>query len=106
MLATQDLQPRELVEELKQVLHDRDLLELRASQLAAQYAATDHYDDAGYASPIDSIRFNCHLTSNAAADLIAVGRNLERMPETHQAAPEGERRGHEVRRRSPAGEGA
>src|ERR1700716_456151 len=90
MLATQDLQPRELVEELKQVLHDRDLLELRASQLAAQYAATDHYDDAGYASPIDSIRFNCHLTSNAAADLIAVGRNLERMPESHQAVLEGE----------------
>src|SRR4030088_74466 len=90
MLATQDLQPRELAEELKQVLHDRDLLDLRASQLAAQYAATAHYDDAGYANPIDSIRFNCHLTSNAAADLIAVGRNLERMPESHQAVLEGE----------------
>src|SRR3977135_3097337 len=90
MLATQDLQPGELVEELKQVLHERDLLDLRASQLAAQYAATDHYDDAGYASPIDSIRFNCHLTSNAAADLIAVGRNLERMPESIQALNCGE----------------
>jgi hypothetical protein len=90
MLATQDLQPSEVAEELKQVLHQRDLLDLRASDLAAQYAETTHYDDAGYASPIDSLRFNCHLTSNAAADLIAVGRNLERMPESVQAVSEGE----------------
>jgi len=90
MLATQDLQPQEVLEELKQVLHQRDLLDLRASHLAGQYAVTNHYDDAGYASPIDSIRFNCHLTSNAAAALIAVGRNLERMPESAQALSQGE----------------
>src|ERR1700674_3201898 len=90
MLATQDLQPQEVLEELKQVLHQRDLLDLRASHLAGQYAVTNHYDAAGYASPIDSIRFNCHLTSNAAADLIAVGRNLERMPESAQALSQGE----------------
>jgi uncharacterized protein with PhoU and TrkA domain len=85
MLATQDLQAEAIAEELKQVLHQRDLLDLRASHLAVRYAATKHYDDAGYASAIDSIRFNCHLTSNAAADLIAVGKNLERMPESVQA---------------------
>src|ERR1700694_643978 len=90
MLATQDLQPQEVLEELKQVLHQRDLLDLRASHLAGQYAVTNHYDDAGYASPIDSIRFNCHLTSNAAAALIAVGRNLARMPERAQARSQGE----------------
>jgi hypothetical protein len=85
MLATQDLQAEAIAEELKQVLHERDLLDLRASRLAARYAATRHYDEAGYASAIDSIRFNCHLTSNAAGDLIAVGKNLERMPESVQA---------------------
>ena len=42
------------------------------------------------ATPIDWIRFNCHLTSNAAADLIAVGKNLHRMPESVQAISAGE----------------
>jgi hypothetical protein len=44
----------------------------------------------GSASPIESIRFNCHLTSNVAADLVAVGKNLQRMPESHQAVIQGE----------------
>jgi Domain of unknown function (DUF222)/HNH endonuclease len=39
----------------------------------------------GYASAIDWIRFNCYQTSNSAADLIAVGKNLQRMPESAQA---------------------
>jgi Domain of unknown function (DUF222)/HNH endonuclease len=88
MLATQDVQAdegRALGEELKQELHEIDVKLLRAADLAARYAATNHYDVAGYASPIDSIRFNCHLTSQVASDLIAVGENLERMPESVQA---------------------
>ena len=63
MLATQDVQAdegRALGEELKQELHEIDVHLLRAADLAARYAATNHYDVAGYASPIDSIRFNCH----------------------------------------------
>jgi hypothetical protein len=93
MLATQDVQVAEgraLGEELRQELHEIDLHLLRAAELAARYAATTHYDVAGYASPIDSIRFNCHLTANVAADLIAVGENLERMPESIQAVNQGE----------------
>jgi hypothetical protein len=93
MLATQDVQVdegRALGEQLRQELHEVDLHLLRAADLAARYAATNHYDVAGYASPMDSIRFNCHLTSNAAADLIAVGRNLGRMPESVQAVSQGE----------------
>src|ERR1700686_112892 len=93
MLATQDVQVdegRALGEELKQVLHEVDLQLLHAADLAARYAATAHYDRAGYASPMDSIRFNCHLMSNVAADLIAVGRNLERMPESAQAVDQGD----------------
>src|ERR1700693_2003075 len=93
MLATQDVQAdegRAVGEEIKQVLHEVDVMLVRAAGLAGRYAGTNHYDVAGYASPIDSIRFNCHLTSQAAADLIAVGENLARMPESMQAVNQGE----------------
>jgi hypothetical protein len=90
MLATQDLQASELAEELKQVLHESDLLQLQAAYLAAQFAASEEYDEQGYATPIDWIRFNCRVTSNVAADLIAVGKNLHRMPESVHAVSQGE----------------
>src|SRR6195256_308733 len=93
MLSTQDLQPSagaEIGEELKRVLHERDLLELQAAGLAAQFARTKEYDEQGYATPIDWMRFNCHVTSTAAADLIAVGENLPRLPESVQAVSNGE----------------
>src|SRR4030088_1455985 len=105
MLATQDVQAfaasqlafeerssegAEEAEELRQVLHESDLLQLRAADLAVRFAATKYYDEQGYATPIDWIRFNCHLTTNAAADLIAVGKNLQRMPESVQAVSQGE----------------
>ena len=93
MLATQNVQAdegRAVGEELKQVLHEVDVMLVRAAGLAARYAATNHYDVAGYVSPIDSIRFNCHLTSQVAGDLVAVGENLERMPESIQAVNQGE----------------
>jgi Domain of unknown function (DUF222) len=94
MLATQDLQPSatgaEIGEELKRVLHERDLLDLRASDLAARFAGTDEYDEQGCATAIDWIRLNCHLTSTAAADLVSVGKNLQRMPKSVQAVSNGE----------------
>src|SRR3984893_19468141 len=93
MLATQDLQPfagAEIAEELKRVVHERDLLDLQAAALAAQFAATKEYDVQGYTTAIDWMRFNCQLTSTAAADLIAVGKNLHRLPESVQAVCNGE----------------
>ena len=94
MLATQDLQPSasgaEIGEELKRVLHERDLLDLRASDLAARFAGSDEYDEQGCATAIDWIRLNCHLTSTVAADLVSVGKNLQRMPESVQAVSNGE----------------
>jgi Domain of unknown function (DUF222) len=94
MLATQDVQPQtpgaEAGDELEQLLHQVDLLLVRASGAAARFAATKEYDRWGYASPIDWIRFNCHQTSAAAADLIAVGEKLERVPESTQAVASGE----------------
>ena len=93
MLATQDLQPSagaEIGEELKRVVHERDLLDLQAAALAAQFAATKEYDAQGYATAIDWMRFNCQLTSTVAADLVAVGKNLHRLPESVQAVCNGE----------------
>src|SRR5450759_2919805 len=94
MLATQDVQPptvgAEAAEEVKQLLHQVDLLLLRASGAAARFAATNEYDRQGYASPIDWIRFTCHKTSTVAADLIGVGAKLERVPESTQALSNGE----------------
>src|SRR3981081_4425083 len=93
MLATQDVCPSngaELGEELKRALHERDLLDLQAAGLAAEFARTKEYDEQGYATAIDWMRFNCQLTSTAAADLIAVGKNLPRLPESVQAVANGE----------------
>src|ERR1700681_4299085 len=93
MLATQDLQPSAgaaAADEVEQLLHQVDLLLVRASGAAARFAATKEYDRQGYASPIDWIRFTCHQTSTVAADLIAVGSRLERVPESTQAVVNGE----------------
>jgi hypothetical protein len=105
MLATQDLRPpasaqlafeersdagAEEADEVKRLLHQADLILLRAADVAARFAGTNYYDRHGYASAIDWIRFNCHQTSSSAADLIAVGKNLQRMPESVQAVSAGE----------------
>src|SRR5260370_3771531 len=94
MLATQDVQPpvdgAEEAAELKQIFGELDLLLLRAPGVAAVFAAKPYYEEQGYVSPIEWIRFECHQTSTAAADVIAVGENLERLPQTVEALKEGE----------------
>jgi hypothetical protein len=93
MLATQDVQlsaGAQAAEDVTYALHQVDLWLLRASDAAARFAATNEYDAQGYASPIDWIRFTCHQTSTVAADLIAVGKTRERVPESTQAVSNGE----------------
>src|SRR5216683_2442891 len=94
MLATQDVQPSvdgaEEAAELKQIFRQVDLLLLQASGVAARFAAKPYYEEEGFASPIEWIRFECHQTSTAAADVIAVGENLERLSQTVQAVRAGE----------------
>lgn len=80
----------EIAEELRREYHARDLKDLRIARLAAEFATRDKYDDDGFVSPIDWIRFNCHVTSGAAANSIAVGEAMDRMPETTEAVGEGE----------------
>jgi hypothetical protein len=65
-------------------------LELEFSQTAAAFAATDEYDTQGSTSPIHWIRLNCHMTSGAAADRVAVGEQLAAVPMTVETMAEGE----------------
>ncbi len=67
-----------------------DSLELEFAQTAAEFARTDEYDEQGSTSPIDWIRHTCHMTSTSAAVCLAVGKNLERLPESVQAMKSGE----------------
>jgi hypothetical protein len=95
MDATADLEMNQMTDaevrdELIRECRERDGRDMRISRLATRFAASDVWDDEGFVSAIDWIRFNCHMTSNAAADLIAVGKNLPRMPETDVAVSRGE----------------
>src|SRR5260370_7201830 len=67
-----------------------DSLELEFAQTAAEFARTDEYDEQGSTSPIDWIRHTCHMTSTSAAACLAVGKNLERLPDSVQALKTGE----------------
>ena len=64
---------------LRQVI---DQLELQFAELANAFDESRYWDYDGSNSGIDWIRFNCHMTSTAAADRIAVG---ERLPELGQS---------------------
>jgi hypothetical protein len=98
MLATQDVWPsstahltnEERCERLREKALVIDAQMLAFAQEAAEFATTDAWDEDGSNTAIDWIRFNCHMTSNAAAELIAVGKNLGRMPKTVEAAFDGE----------------
>jgi hypothetical protein len=67
-----------------------DLMELSFAEDAARFAATDEYDELGFVSPIDWIRFNCHMTSGAAADRVAVGKTMNRLARSVEAVSRGE----------------
>jgi Domain of unknown function (DUF222)/HNH endonuclease len=98
MLATQDvcaisaadLTAEERRERLIRQRHVIDLMELSFSQEAAAFAATNDYELEGSVSPIDWIRFNCHMTSSAAADRVAVGERLAELGRTVEALAYGQ----------------
>jgi hypothetical protein len=80
----------QVAEELIRECRERDLRDLYIARLAAEFATRDKYDDDGFVSPIDWIRFNCHMTSGAAANSVAVGEAMSRMPESLHAVAKGE----------------
>jgi hypothetical protein len=75
---------------LMRVQRVSDRLAVKVSQAASAFADTNEYDNQGSVSPIHWIRVNCHMTGGAAADRIAVGQQLQKVPESHQSLVEGE----------------
>ena len=80
----------EIAQEL--VLRERHiaLLQLEASVLAFQLLKNGFLEDAGFNSPTDWLRFNCHLTDKVASDRIQVGEQLAAMPASVEAMRAGE----------------
>ncbi|GAC1511278.1 MAG: hypothetical protein NVS1B3_14340 [Candidatus Dormibacteraceae bacterium] len=88
-LEAANLREAEVREELIRECRERDARDIRIARLAARFAATDVWDAEGFVSAIDWIRFNCHMTSGAAANLVAVGEAMSRIPESVKATREG-----------------
>jgi len=66
------------------------LKQLQFAKLAAHFCASNYYEDEGFTTPINWIRFNCHLNQGAAADRVAVGDFVEKLPQSLQAMESGE----------------
>lgn len=80
----------ELALDLRELSRCANLLQLKLSEMAAAFAATDQYDREGSFSAVHWIRQNCHMTAAAAADRIAVGEQLASMPRSAEALSGGE----------------
>jgi len=71
---------QEMAQELVFLEHQISLLQLEASMLVAELDRSGFLEDAGYNSPTDWLRYNCHLTDKVAGDRIQVGEHLAEMP--------------------------
>jgi hypothetical protein len=80
----------ELAEKLIELRRVIDLAELSFAQTAADFAASEEYDEQGSVSAIDWIRINCHMTSTAAADRVRVGEHLDQLQDGVFAMVQGE----------------
>src|SRR5881296_3722038 len=67
-----------------------DDLELQFAELTAEFEKSKHWEHQGSNSGIDWLRFHCHMTSNAAADRVAVGDRVAQTPESRQAMRAGD----------------
>jgi hypothetical protein len=75
----------ELAQEMIALQRQLDEIQLKLSAISAEFARTDHYFEEGYNTPIDWIRFNCHVTEKVASDRIAVGSKQDEMAESVEA---------------------
>jgi hypothetical protein len=66
-------------QELIALAHQIDLLSIEFARQAAAFAASGEYESEGFTTAINWLRFNCHLSSGAAANSVCVGENLERL---------------------------
>src|SRR3989442_14501133 len=80
----------ELTADLRELARGRNMLDLKFSELAAAFAVTDQYDAEGSLSPIHWMRHNCHMTSGAAGDRVAVGEQIASVPQSIEAMADGQ----------------
>ncbi len=69
-------------QDLIALAHQIDLLSIEFARQAAAFAAGGEYENEGFTTPINWLRFNCHLSSGAAANSVCVGENLERLADS------------------------
>ncbi len=84
------LTPEELGESLIRRRHELDVQELMWSIDAARFMRTDEYDRQGFASPIDYLRVNAHMTEPQVIDRLDVGLQMAALPQSTMAVVEGE----------------
>jgi hypothetical protein len=77
-------------EELIRRRREIDLLELEFARLACEFEYSDYYMEEGFTSPINWIRFNCHMNGPSTADRIVVGDCTEKLPQSLHAMASGE----------------
>ena len=70
------LSNQQIAQELVFLEHQISLLQVEASMLVAELSKSGFLEDAGYNSPTDWLRFNCHLTDKVAGDRVRVGEHL------------------------------
>ena len=86
----EQLSDDELAETFIRGCRVRDQHNLFLARVAAEMVKRNKYDDDGFVSAIDWMRFNGHMTAGAAANGVAVGESLHRMPESVDAMAAGE----------------
>jgi len=97
MLATQDVWDIEPPEEDRRSPGERliadakvlSLMQLLFAKRAAEFAATNEYQEDGATTSIDWIRIHCHMTGPQAANYVAVGEHLDELPQSVVAMTEG-----------------
>ena len=75
---------------LVQIRRSIDELEVEFARLAAEFDKTSFWDDEGFNTAGDWIRFNCHMNSHAVFSAFAVGAAETEMPATMQSMQAGE----------------
>jgi len=97
MLATQDVCDFEVPDEVLLTRAERliemgrgiSLMQLMFAKEAAEFAATNEYEEWGATTPIDWIRIHCHMTGPQAANYVAAGEHFDELPQTTLAMAEG-----------------
>jgi len=82
--------PVEVGEDLRQLRHLQDLLELDFSRRAAEYAATDQAEREGSATVQDWIRHECRMSATAADAAVCAGQQAANLHLSERAVDRGD----------------